>query len=170
MNVALTYRTPSVADAEAVARLYGECFDDTFAHLYKPEDLAAFHASVGPEKFAVELADPGFRFRLCEDGQPVGFIKLGPAELPVETPPATIELRQLYVLKPWQGAGVAASLMDWALDQARAAGFRHIQLNVYVDNQRAQRFYARYGFRHVGRYTFMVGNHPDEELVMRLSL
>jgi ribosomal protein S18 acetylase RimI-like enzyme len=166
----LSYRTPTVDDADAIAQLYGECFDDTFAHLYKPEDLAAFHATVGPDRFAAELANPAYRFCLAEEATPVGFIKLGPAELPIETPPATIELRQLYVLKPWQGEGIAAALMDWALTETRSAGLRYIQLNVYIDNVRAQRFYARYGFEHVGGYTFMVGNHPDEELVMRLAL
>jgi hypothetical protein len=41
---------------------------------------------------------------------------------------------------------------------------------VFVDNVRAQRFYARYGFQDVGRYAFMVGSHEDEDRLMRLAL
>ena len=41
---------------------------------------------------------------------------------------------------------------------------------MYVDNHRARRFYERYGFEAVGRYTFMVGNHADEDHLMRLGL
>ncbi len=35
---------------------------------------------------------------------------------------------------------------------------------------RARRFYERYGFDKVGRYTFMVGAYADEDIVMRLAL
>jgi ribosomal protein S18 acetylase RimI-like enzyme len=46
----------------------------------------------------------------------------------------------------------------------------HIQLSVYIDNDRARRFYERYGFAAVGRYHFMVGAHADEDIVMRRTL
>jgi hypothetical protein len=32
------------------------------------------------------------------------------------------------------------------------------------------RFYERRGFAAVGRYDFMVGNHADEDIIMRLQL
>jgi RimJ/RimL family protein N-acetyltransferase len=41
---------------------------------------------------------------------------------------------------------------------------------VFIDNHRARRFYARYGFEQVGTYDFMVGTHADLDLVMRLDL
>ena len=49
---------------------------------------------------------------------------------------------------------------------ARARRGRDVPL-VFVDNHRARRFYARYGFEAVGRYDFMVGNHADEDIIMR---
>jgi GNAT superfamily N-acetyltransferase len=85
----------------------------------------------------------------------------------VETPPETVQLYQLYVLNQWHGRGIAAGLMDWALQWARDQGAHHIQLSVYIDNHRARRFYERYGFVAVGRYDFMVGSHADEDIVLR---
>ncbi len=38
------------------------------------------------------------------------------------------------------------------------------------DMQRARRFYERWGFIAEGRYAFMVGNHADEDVVMRRPL
>ena len=35
---------------------------------------------------------------------------------------------------------------------------------------RARRFYERYGFEEVGKYVFMVGNHADDDRIMRLTL
>ena len=74
------------------------------------------------------------------------------------------------MLKPWQGAGLAAQLMAWTLEEARARAAEEIYLSVFVDNARARRFYERYGFEYVGRYAFMVGSHADDDLIMRLRL
>jgi GNAT superfamily N-acetyltransferase len=90
--------------------------------------------------------------------------------LPVQPGGPSGELRQLYVLKPWQGTGVAAALMDWVIDEARRRGVAELYLSVFEDNPRAQRFYARHGFEPVGHYDFMVGTHADVDIVMRLKL
>ena len=121
--------------------------------------------------WATELADPRFTIRLAEDdGIAAGFAKLGPPSLPFEARGPSAELRQLYVLAPWQGAGVAVTLMDWTIATARAQGATDLYLSVFIDNERAKRFYARYGFERIGTYTFMVGKHEDEDDVMRLAL
>ncbi len=60
--------------------------------------------------------------------------------------------------------------MDWAIDIARAEGRTEMILSVYVDNNRAHRFYQRYGFVEIGRYVFMVGEQPDDDRIMRLVL
>lgn len=165
------YRDVTLADSALVAGLFARSFVETFGHLYAREDLDDFLSGVTAEAFAAEIADPAFALRIAEaDGEPVGFAKLGPPSLPVETPPGTLELRQIYVLKPWQGQGVAQQLYDWAESQARARGATHLQLTVYVDNHRARRFYDRRGFVAVGRYDFMVGKQADEDIIMRARL
>jgi GNAT superfamily N-acetyltransferase len=109
--------------------------------------------------------------RLIEDdGVPAAYAKVGPPTLPFEPRGASIELRQFYVLKPWQGAGISHALMAWAIEEAIRRGADDLYLSVFVDNHRARRFYERYGFTFVGPYTFMVGTHEDEDHVMRLSL
>ena len=167
----VSYRDAGPADAAMIADLFARSFCETFAHLYKPEDLAAFLDKVNEASFATELADPSFDIRIAEaDGAPAGFAKLGSATLPVETPPDTLELWQIYVLNQWQGAGIGPALFDWAAARARERGARHLQLTVYVDNHRAKAFYERRGFTEVGRYDFMVGNHADEDIIMRVAL
>ena len=165
------YRDAGLADAALIADLFARSFCETFGHLYKPEDLAAFLDQVKEAGFAGELADPSFEIRIAEaDGTAVGFAKLGKPSLPVETPPHTLELWQIYVLKSWQGSGIGPALFDWAASRARDRGARQLQLTVYVDNHRAKAFYERRGFVEVGRYDFMVGNHADEDIIMRAAL
>lgn len=167
----VTYRDATVADASVVASLFERSFVETFGHLYGREDLDIFLAEITAEAFAAEIANPGFALRIAEmDGEAIAFAKLGPPSFPVETPPATLELWQIYVLEEWQGKGVARELYDWAETQARSRGGEHLQLSVYVDNHRARRFYDRRGLVAVGRYDFMVGNHADEDIIMRKLL
>lgn len=167
----LACRDAALGDAGTVAELFARCFVETFAHLYRPEDLDAFLGGITAQSFAEEIGDGGFAIRLAEiDSEPVGFVKLGPPGLPIETPPLTLELRQIYVLKPWQGQGVAQQLYDWAESEARRRGGKHLQLTVYIENERARRFYQRRGFAVVGRYDFMVGTQADEDIVMRKPL
>jgi ribosomal protein S18 acetylase RimI-like enzyme len=166
-----SYRDAGPADAALIADVFARSFCETFGHLYKPEDLAAFLDKVNEASFAAELSDPAFDIRIAEaDGAAGGFAKLGKASLPVETPPDTLELWQIYVLKQWQGSGLGPALFEWAAARARDRGARHLQLTVYVDNHRAKAFYERRGFIEVGRYDFMVGNHADEDIIMRVAL
>jgi ribosomal protein S18 acetylase RimI-like enzyme len=167
----MNHRNATVADLPAIDRVFRRSFCDTFAHLYRPEDLAAFLAQFTPEAWAEEFADPHYRFRVAEvDGGVVGYVKLGPSALPIETDKRAIELRQIYVLNEHHGSGLAKALSEWAIDEARGQGFEELYLTVYVDNHRARRFYDRYGFEPVGRYDFMVGSQADEDIIMRKTL
>ncbi len=167
----IDYRDATIGDAAALAALFAHSFTDTFGALYDPADLAAFLAGHTPMHWAAQLADPAYAIRIGEaDGTPAAFAKLGPPSLPVERPRPSIELRQLYVLPAHKGSGAAQAAMEWVIATARARGAEDLFLSVYVDNHRARRFYERYGFERVGRYRFMVGNHADEDDLMRLAL
>jgi GNAT superfamily N-acetyltransferase len=167
----IAYRAAGPDDAPTIDAIFRESFIETFGHLYAPEDLAAFLAGFTLDAWRAELSDPRFAFRLAEeDGQAAGYVKLGPTSLPHVAPGPAIELRQFYLLGPWQGRGVATALMDWVLAEARQRGAGDIYLSVYINNHRARRFYERYGFTYIGPYAFMVGNHADEDQVLRLPL
>lgn len=158
-------------DGAALAKLFCQCFAATFGHLYSKEDLAAFLCDKEEAAFERELADPEFVFRVAHDGGKLaGYAKLGPNDVPGDAPLATLLLHQFYVLAPWHGTEVARTLMDWTMDEARRRRATHLQLTVFVDNHRARRFYERYGFEEVGRYVFMVGNHEDDDRIMRVKL
>ena len=169
--MSVTYRTATSADAEALARLGAQTFTDTFGHLYDEADLGLFLTSHSPENWARELSDPAFAVRVAEkDGHLVGYAKIGPPKLPFEPRGQAAELRQLYVIEQMKGQGVAQALMKWVIDRARDAGADHLYLSVFTENHRARRFYEKLGFEAEGTYAFMVGNHADEDIVMRLKL
>ena len=167
----MTYRDATAADLPAIDRVFRSSFCGTFAHLYCDEDLNAFLSQFTPEAWAEEFIDPRYHFRLAEvEDEVVGYVKLGPSALPIETNARAVELRQLYVLKEHHGSGIAVALTDWAIQEGRRQGFEEIYLTVLPDNRRAKRFYDHNGFEEVGRYNFMVGTHADEDIIMRKTL
>ncbi len=169
--MSITYRDAEPADAATLENIFDTVFCDTFAHLYRSEDLDAFLSSFGLADWERQLNDPAFAVRIAEvDGTPAGYLKLGPLKLPVEANGPALLLDQLYLLKEHHGAGIAQQLMDWAFEETARRGALQLFLTVYVDNHRAKRFYDRHGFEAVGRYDFMVGNHADEDIIMRKLL
>ncbi|TFI59882.1 GNAT family N-acetyltransferase [Sphingomonas parva] len=167
----MTFRTAAPTDAPLLSQLGRNTFVETFGHLYRPEDLAAFLETHEEARWAAELADPAVSVRLVEDkGVPAAYAKVGPVSLPVEPDAPAAELRQFYILRPWHGSGIAPMLMNWVMDESRRRGAQELYLSVYVDNLRARRFYDRYGFEFVAPYAFMVGEQADEDLIMRLTL
>jgi len=167
----ITFRDAHADDAARLAKLARDSFTETFGHLYHPDDLALFLAGHTTERWAGEIGDPAYSVRLGQaDGMAVAYAKLGPPTLPFEPRGPSIELRQFYLLKPWHGTGAAPELMAWVIATARTRGAQDLYLSVFTDNHRARRFYARYGFEAIGPYAFKVGNHVDEDIVMRLAL
>ncbi len=167
----VTYRIATAEDADSLAELGARTFIHTFGHLYQPGDLAIFLQNHSTENWTKELRDPAFEVRVAEcDGVLVGYVKLGPPHLPFEPRGEAAELRQLYVVDEMKGQGVAHELVRWVIERARDQRADYLYLSVFTENHRARRFYEKYGFEPEGTYAFMVGNHADEDIVMRLKL
>lgn len=167
-------RRAAPGDAPALAafaaRSYVETFVEGFGIDYPPEDLAAYleHAC-SPAAFAGMIADPALDVRLRTDGAGVAaYAVSGPAELPhPDVRPGHGEIRRLYVRPDLQGAGLAAAALDDLLRDLDPHGDRPLWLSVWEGNARAQRFYARRGFRPVGEHAYPVGRHLDRDLILR---
>ena len=169
--MSVDYRPASCDDAAALADLGASTFTHTFGHLYQPGDLEIFLQNHSPENWDRELNDDAFEIHVAEcEGRLVGYAKLGPPHLPFEPRGEAAELRQLYVVEEMKGRGVADTLMEWVIERARRRRADYLYLSVFTENHRARRFYEKYGFEPEGTYAFMVGNHADEDIVMRLKL
>jgi diamine N-acetyltransferase len=173
MTSAWRIRKASPQDAPALAAFWRDRYGETFAHLYPPDDLAAFYAEAyAPTAIAAEVADPRFAHHLAwsEDDRLVGALKGGTVTLPLPDHSGLWELHRLYLTKDMFGTGLANRLMQLAQDEATAAGATAMVLGVFSENVRAQRFYARYGFEKIAEYQFVVGATLDDEWILRAPL
>ena len=168
----IAYRDATPADGAVLGGIARATFIDTFGTLYKLDDLATFLEQGSDQAYAAELADPDIQVRFATTGgAPIGFCKISRLLLPApDAAVGAMELRQLYVFKPWQGLKIADALTHWAKDQARQRGAPEIWLSVFTQNPRARRFYARHGFEEIAPYHFMVGDQADEDILCRAKL
>ena len=165
-----TTRRAGPADAEVLARIGAETFTETFAHLYAPDDLAAFLADAySLERTRADLADPAKASWLVEaDGQAIGYATAGPCALPhPEVTPDCGELKRFYFYKARQNGGLGRGLFEEVMAWLQRSGPRTIWIGVWSENHGAQRFYLRHGFEKVGEYGFAVGRTVDREFILR---
>ena len=168
----MTYaiRRAAQDDAPVLATMGARTFVESFGKLYSDEDLQAFldesHTVAAYERL---LVDQRYALWLAEaDGLPIGYALAGPCGLPhADVAPGDGELKRLYLLASVQGEGIGARLFEQALEWLERDGPRTLWISVWSENYGAQRFYARYGFEHVGEYEFIVGQQRDREFIFR---
>lgn len=154
MTDAARYFHPRPADHAQLCAMARTAFAETFAHLYDPGPFAEFLDRTCGWHGTMErdLGDPSIRWLVAASGDAIiGYAKFSRLRVPAPDPrPGAVELQQIYVLRPWQGQGVANRLMIWALEEALAQAAPEIYLTVFDHNQRAKGFYTRHGFAEVG--------------------
>jgi ribosomal protein S18 acetylase RimI-like enzyme len=169
-------RPISLADLEPLVTLSRRAFTDAFGHLYAADDLAAFLDTYrAPARFAAMIEDPDSLVLAADQGGAIAAyctVQFGKGfkERPEPGPAHPSMLGQLYCSAEATGNGIGAALLERAIEAARERTCDAMQLSVYSENFGAQRFYQRYGFRHVADIDFWVGNHRDDEFLYELTL
>lgn len=166
-------RSAQANDAVVLAELGARTFRETFAADNTPDNMAAYLASAfSPAQQAADLADPQCWFQIGEvDAIARGYAMLRNGNVPPGiTGARPIELVRLYVSRDSLGSGMGAALMRASIAQARQLDFETLWLGVWEHNTRAQAFYRKWNFQEVGTHVFQLGNDPQTDLLMQLSL
>ena len=147
---AVSFRTSSPADAAEIARTLELAFDG-YREIAPP---GWSPPPVEEDPIRVRLRNPAVWCQVAEaDGALVGHVALSPAALHAMYPiddPRLAHLWQLFVRRPHWGTGVATTLHDAVLDEARQRGYREFRLYTPAGQLRARGFYEREGWRRVG--------------------
>ena len=167
-------RIAGMEDLPALRRLAISTYTDTFGEYYTPGELSQYLVETySAEKLQAEFNEPGAVLYLAfdDDDKMIGFLRLRSNRWADEFPGTNqVELHQLYVHSSYRGAGVAKALVEEAIQYASKHGYHHIWLSVWENNFRAQKFYAKCGFLSFRKYSYMVGNEPQVDLLMSRNL
>lgn len=167
----LGLRAAVPADADALALVGAATFLESYASLLPAADILEHvaHQHI-PGVYARWLQGKGCACWIAEHlpgAAPVGYLVATPPDLPLAgLDERDWEIRRIYVLHNFQGAGLGRRLMEQALQRARDAGMRRLLLGVYSRNQRALQFYAGLGFREAGTRSFRVGNNDYHDYIL----
>jgi ribosomal protein S18 acetylase RimI-like enzyme len=169
--VQIRYATPE--DAGLIADLSRRTFYDAFAAVNTPEDIEKFmNEQFTREQLMAEVTDPASVFLLATaEGEVAGYARLREVPNPPELGdiPA-IEIARIYSITQAIGKGVGKALMQECISIAQAKGKQLIWLGVWEHNQRAIRFYTKWGFERFSEHTFVVGNDPQTDWMMKKAL
>jgi GNAT superfamily N-acetyltransferase len=150
-TVADRLREAMPGDAEALARIVIDGVADYPA--FAPPGWSAPSLTDEVAHLHELLTAGGAWCLLAESGgEVVGHVTVLPAPLaprPVDAP-ALAHLSNLFVRRDRWGGGLAARLLDAAVDHAREQGFTAMRLFVATGQARARRFYEREGWGPVG--------------------
>lgn len=80
------------------------------------------------------------------------------------------ELQRLYVLKAFHGTSISKLLVSETLKNCRVKGIDTVWLNVYSENSRAKKFYAKFGFQKTGTTFFKMGSETHLDHVMTANI
>ncbi len=166
-------RRATLADARLIAELGARTFYDTFAPDNNPEDMAAYIAETfGPRQQEEELADPRASFFIAEiEAVAVGYAQLKSGDSPACVKGShPVELVRLYAAKEWIGRRIGEALMRVSIAEAERHGYRTMWLGVWERNERAQKFYIKWGFEVVGEHVFQLGSDAQTDWIMERAL
>lgn len=166
----ITLRKATAEDAETLAQLCRDAFDDAFGHQYTPQDLAQFFDESYTAAVQLhEITHPDMHVMLAEEqGKVIGYALSGRCKLPVtDMHPDSYELQRLYLRKEATGKGIGSLLLKDAFAFFAARSAAEVYVGVWSGNTGAQKFYRAAGFEKIGGYHFMVGNHADDEWIMK---
>ena len=156
-------------DAMPLARLAERTFRDTYTAGNTAENMELHcRTSYTEEIQAREIADPMMVTLLAEQGQEL----IGFAQLRWGSAPACVkgkapgEILRIYVLREWQGKGIAQALIAACLAELAARGSDLVWLGVWERNPRAAAFYRKLGFVERGEHVYKVGDDAQRDIVM----
>jgi diamine N-acetyltransferase len=178
----MTLRKATLADLADLVALSRTTFADTYAHLNDPADFEAYLDSAFSEtQMTEELAVPNTATYFVDyQNITAGYFKLNFNKSPDQSDRPQLdndvfssfreqsmtELERIYLIKEWQGKGLAAPMMAAIEAEAKAVGSTCLWLGVWEQNPKAMRFYEKCGFVHMGEHIFQIGSDAQRDWLM----
>jgi ribosomal protein S18 acetylase RimI-like enzyme len=188
------FRRATPDDAAQVSRLIGSTWAKFFAYSVSESDLETYLTTLLSEaSIRAEIEDPSKYFLVAEretrlgpgwisnsdsgaTERQEGPMIVGVAQINLTTKEqgllssSPVEMNRLYIDPKEQGGGLAAILLDSAVQTAKEMKYNGLWLGVWENNARAKKFYEKMGFEERGEHFFWVGESKRRDLVMEKSL
>jgi len=134
-----------LADAEEIARVHVQCWQESYADLLPTEFLRKLSADARVAQWRNAISDPDVFVRVARDaGRIVGFVSCGSArEDPAKE--ADGEIFAIYILKAYHGRRIGRALIAAAARFWLSKGGRSLIVISMAGNKQAAAFYEALG-------------------------
>lgn len=134
-------------DARAIAELHVRSFSSAYEHLPLTRRSAETGLEDRMDFWKSRLDRTGVATLVAvEEGEVIGFVHLGPSPDP-DADESTGHIFSVHVEPSLTGSGVGGRLVEEAVRSLLRDGYGSVTLWAVGENQRAQRFYSRHGWR-----------------------
>ena len=136
---------PTLADAEEIARVHVQCWQESYADLLPAEFLRKLSADARIAQWRKAISDPDIFVRVARDaGRIVGFVSCGSAREDAAKE-ADGEIFAIYILKAYHGRRIGRALIAAAARFWRSKGGRDFIVLSMTGNTQATAFYEALG-------------------------
>lgn len=172
LEMAIKIRQATIEDAEMLARVGWQAFDEAFGEHPKnhPDDMKLHRAEYfSAARIEADLREKDTLYLIAElENKIAGYAKIKfDSREDCIGGGKTLELCRLYALDAFIGKGVGRALMLEYLETARRNDCEVCWLGVWEFNFRAQEFYKKFGFEKCGEHVFQLGSDPQIDWIMQ---
>ncbi|MBI1342721.1 MAG: GNAT family N-acetyltransferase [Terrimonas sp.] len=160
-------------DTELIADISRKTFFETFGYLNTKENMDLFmREQFSREQLMEEVLEPGNIFLLAYNGAITsGYVRLREGEKHSHfSGRESIEIARIYVSNKYIGTGIGQLLMRKSILLAKEMKKEIIWLGVWEKNEKAIRFYNRFGFQVFGKHLFLLGKDEQTDLLLYKDL
>jgi ribosomal protein S18 acetylase RimI-like enzyme len=163
----------TIEHSELIAELGKQSFLESHGHCASMEDVNSFISKTYHKKAIFkEFENPKVQYHIIYFNYKVaGFskIELNTANKNINDLNVT-KLDRLYLLKEYYSQNLGSKLFDFNIQLSKKYNQKGIWLAVWVENQRAIKFYNLKGFKIVGEYNFKISEtHANPNHIMYLN-
>ncbi|SFF43275.1 GNAT family N-acetyltransferase [Flavobacterium xueshanense] len=166
-------RKATVSDLETIQNISSQTFEETFAAVNTPENIANYlRESFNLKQLETELNNANSQFYIAySDSEAVGYLKINFGDAQTESiNENALEVQRIYVLQNFHGKNIGQLLLDEVKKIAKSSGVDSVWLGVWEENHRALRFYTKNGFIVFDKHVFIMGNDEQTDLLMQFRL
>lgn len=169
-------RNATKQDADLLARIGAETFWETYhteSHLEQTFIKNHIGATFTIETLASDLSNKNSRYLIAEnEDETLGYVRFlfenSRDEISGEKP---IEISRIYLRKKFWGKRLGSLLLERCFEEAGNYNCDVIWLSVWKYNDRAIKFYEKFGFEKVGEHIFdLAGSSQIDFLMERKTL
>lgn len=169
----VTIRQATSADLDLVCAISSATFYETFKESNTAEDMNKYlFEHFSPAQIQKEIDNPDSIFYLAfVNDVAMGYLKLNTGKAQTEAQDLNaLEIERIYVSQNAQGLGIGRSLLETALNELKIKDYAYLWLGVWENNYKALRFYEKNGFVAFGEHTFVLGDDPQRDILMKYTI